>query len=401
MNKLTVRLISSFVVIIAIIVAIMVIGFKSSDLTLLAGANSPTSLNEDKKETLPPPSPIPSSTSLKVKETTHDSIPTIRPTNTPVPTATPTATTQPTVTPTPKQIVVQEIKFNPNEINGQNGLLALLQQPTATWTAAPHTVLVPTDALTATEVEDHLWFERPFPEPYGAWGSFNYPYGTNGHGEYLWHFGVDIQGEGGKIIQAIGDGFIAFAGTDLTAMLGPYNDFYGQAVVIKHDELWNGQTVYTLYGHVSQSLVEAGQHVKTGEPIAKVGQSGIAMGNHLHLEVRVGGNTYNHTRNPDLWVRPDPGYGVITGRVMDKQGYFVPVQLVTLHFANQSPSFWRETYTYPDNLVNYDDKRFENFSFSDVPVGDYFLKSSVDGQELIVPITVKEYSTSFALFQQK
>ncbi len=377
MNKLIIRVILSFI----IIIGLVIIGFKqvivASNTVLLAtvvAMPTPVVLDLDLAR--------PTATMVLIK-------PLVMPTSTVSPTASPT--------PTPKPLVVEQLDFKPGELTGAQGLLTLLQ---STATPPPHIVPVPPNAPDPTTVTDHFWFARPFIEPYTAWGSFNYPYGTNAHGEYLWHFGIDILKEPHETIYAVKDGVIAFAGTDDILRLGEWKDFYGQAVVIKHDELWNGQPVYSLYGHVSKTLAEVGQHVKTGDPIAEVGQSGIAMGYHLHFEVRVGGNTYDHTRNPDLWVRSDPGYGVIAGRVVDKQGYFVPIQLVTLHRPSQSPSFWRETYTYPNNIVNYDDQYLENFTFSDVAIGEYQLKTSFGGQELVVPVTVKEYQTSFVLLLQ-
>ena len=151
----------------------------------------------------------------------------------------------------------------------------------------------------------------------------------------------------------------------------PWPDFYGQALIIEHDQTWQEQPVYTLYGHVSKLLVQVGQQVKAGDPIAEVGQLGVALGPHLHLEVRVGDITYEDTRNPDLWIRPDPDFGVIVGRVVDHQNYFVPQQLVTLHRADNPSTFWRQTFTYPDNIVNTDENFVETFSFSDVPAGSY------------------------------
>jgi murein DD-endopeptidase MepM/ murein hydrolase activator NlpD len=247
-----------------------------------------------------------------------------------------------------------------------------------------------------------LWFTRPFTEAYPNWGSFYYPYGTNGNGQYLWHFGIDIQSFQGQPIVAVGDGRVVHAGPDTTAQtqLGPWTNFYGQAVLIEHHQRWDNRPVYTLYGHVSRVLVGVGQEIKAGQPIALVGGLGVATGPHLHLEVRVGGTTYYDARNPDLWVRPDPGYGVIAGRVVDYQNFLVPVQLVTLHRANESKRSWRQIFTYPDHEVKSDDKRVETFTFADVPAGQYLLKTTFDGHQLMVPVTVKDGATSFVELKQ-
>jgi hypothetical protein len=74
--------------------------------------------------------------------------------------------------------------------------------------------------------------------------------------------------------------------------------------------------------------------------------------------------------------------------------------LVTLHRANNPGSFWRQTYTYPDNVVNSDDEYGETFTFSDVPAGDYLVKTFFDGQQLTIPVTVKDQATSFVLLKQ-
>lgn len=272
--------------------------------------------------------------------------------------------------------------------------------PTPTPTPVPRTVPVPTDMPDYTRAQDHFWFTRPFTDDYQTWGSYYYPYGTNGRGQYLWHYGIDIQNQQGTTIVAVGDGTVIHAGPDTSTPLGPWPDFYGQAVVIRHDRDWEGLPVYTLYGHVSKVLVQVGQQVKTGDPIAQVGQLGVALGPHLHLEVRVGAGGYADARNPDLWVRPDAGFGVIAGRVTDYQNYFVPQQLVTLHRAGDPSRFWRQTFTYPDGEVAWDDTYSETFTFSDVPTGNYLLKTFFDGRQLTVPITVTHQATTFVLLEQ-
>ncbi|MDM8519866.1 M23 family metallopeptidase, partial [Anaerolineales bacterium HSG6] len=265
-------------------------------------------------------------------------------------------------------------------------------------TPAPRIIAVPTDTLPNEALESHLWFGRPFPD-YGAWGSFQYPYGSNSKGNFLWHYGIDVQASFGNTILTIGDGVVIHAGPDdLEHLLGPWPDFYGQAVVIEHAS-WHDQPVYSLYGHVSKLLVAEGQTVTKDDPIAKVGSGGVALGAHLHVEVRVGANSYSHTRNPNLWIRPDRGYGALAGRVMDANGFFVPVQLITLQHPETPKNYWRETYTYPNDQVNYDDMYVENFVIGDVPVGDYILKAKVDGQAISMTVSIPPREVTFVTLQ--
>lgn len=94
------------------------------------------------------------------------------------------------------------------------------------------------------------------------------------------HSGIDIAAPRGTAIKAAASGTVTYSGNA--------GDGYGNYVVISH-----GNGVQTLYGHCSQLLVSKGQKVSQGEVIAKVGSTGNSTGNHLHLEVRKNGITYN------------------------------------------------------------------------------------------------------------
>jgi murein DD-endopeptidase MepM/ murein hydrolase activator NlpD len=342
-------------------------------------------------------------------------------TNTPSPTPTATATYTPTATPTPTYTPSPSATLTVTPTSSPTPKSAATtgrRTATATATATPVGTPTPTDTPTPTptpvprkvlassldlpdpaKAEDHFWFTRPFSGTFAAWGSPYYPFGTNNRGEYLWHHGIDIQNPMGTPILAVGDGIVVRAGPDDVLPFGPSLNFFGQAVLIRHNQELNDQPVYSLYGHVSKVLVREEQPVRSGDVVAEVGQAGIALGPHLHLEIRVGGTTYGDVRNPDLWVRPDPGYGVVAGRVIDARGYMVPQQPIFLHRAEQPDRFWRQTFTYPDNEVKSDTAWGETFTFADVPVGGYVLKTYFDGQLYTRPISVTNQATTFVLIQ--
>ena len=101
--------------------------------------------------------------------------------------------------------------------------------------------------------------------------------------EKNYHTGVDIGMAQGTEILAGHDGTVTLAGEA---------GGYGLCVAIE-GEAYEGHTLTTKYGHCSQVLVSAGQEVKAGDVIAKVGSTGNSTGAHLHLEVLVDGQYLN------------------------------------------------------------------------------------------------------------
>ncbi len=90
-----------------------------------------------------------------------------------------------------------------------------------------------------------------------------------------YHGGVDYGAEVGTPVLAAGRGRVVLA-EELTVR--------GQAVIIDH-----GLGVYSGYYHLSEIAVEAEQKVERGDPIGKIGSTGLSTGPHLHWEIRVGG----------------------------------------------------------------------------------------------------------------
>ena len=93
------------------------------------------------------------------------------------------------------------------------------------------------------------------------------------------HTGLDISAITGTDIKVVADGTVISAG---------YSGSYGYLVKVDH-----GNGVETWYAHTSKMYVKKGDTVKAGDVIAAVGSTGNSTGPHLHLEIRVNGETVN------------------------------------------------------------------------------------------------------------
>lgn len=190
--------------------------------------STPTDLPTATYTTTPTPSSTASSTPSSTPTFTPHS-----PTATFTPTFTPERAVTPTTTPTKAATIAADLVMTTTLVLTQNisltptGVITPAGTPTPSPTPVPRTVKVPTDMPNYSEAEDHFWFTRPFTNAYKTWGSYYYPYGTNGRGQYFWHYGIDIENPQRTTIIAVGDGTITHAGTDEETLLGPWFGFYG------------------------------------------------------------------------------------------------------------------------------------------------------------------------------
>lgn len=85
--------------------------------------------------------------------------------------------------------------------------------------------------------------------------------------------GVNIAAPEGTEVRAAADGVVVYEGTELEG--------YGKLLLVKHAD-----NFVTAYAHNSEILVREGDHVRIGQSIARVGQSGSAAEPQLHFEIR-------------------------------------------------------------------------------------------------------------------
>jgi len=98
-------------------------------------------------------------------------------------------------------------------------------------------------------------------------------------GESAFHAGLDFAGAPGTRVLAVADGVVSYAGRDRG---------YGKLVEITH-----GGGYVTRYAHNASVLVQPGQTVRRGDPIALMGSTGRSTGPHVHFEVLRGGRPVN------------------------------------------------------------------------------------------------------------
>lgn len=117
-----------------------------------------------------------------------------------------------------------------------------------------------------------------------------------------YHAGIDISdgGIGGDQIVASDAGKVVVAENYCPHDWGKNNSCgcgggYGRYCIVDH-----GNGYMTLYGHMTNCIVTAGQTVEQGETLGYVGSTGFSTGNHLHFEVRQNGVAMN----PENYVSP-------------------------------------------------------------------------------------------------
>jgi murein DD-endopeptidase MepM/ murein hydrolase activator NlpD len=231
----------------------------------------------------------------------------------------------------------------------------------------------------ATTPYDHFYFARPIAADQVNWPLANYRYGGIFDPPFV-HTGVDIDAPEGTPILAAGSGTIVWADWGLLRESpGDRSDPYGQAVVIRMDFGYHGQQLYSVYAHMSKILAIVGQHVNTGEVIGLVGHTGHVTGPHVHFEIRLGEDSFYYTYNPELWMAPPEGWGVLVGRITDTNN--ATLQQLDVYVKNTISGETRMVKTYGPGPVNHDPVYDENMAIGDLPAGLYKITFNYKGKD--------------------
>jgi murein DD-endopeptidase MepM/ murein hydrolase activator NlpD len=154
-----------------------------------------------------------------------------------------------------------------------------------------------------------------------------------------------------------------------------------------------------------------GARVRAGQAIAKVGNTGRATNDHLHLELAasptdsIGAIVDSlqrfppYTTNPELWIEPLPGTGVVAGQVFDADGTPIPharVYGLVKREPAETPFSFAETYGehgHPHPLYG------EHFAVGDVPEGTYVVGTDIGGKRVLRRVAVETGKLTWVVFR--
>ncbi len=98
------------------------------------------------------------------------------------------------------------------------------------------------------------------------------------------HNGIELEAPAGNTVNAVYDGEVVYAS---------WFEGYGNLLILSHPG-----NVHSLYGYLADYRVQVGDVVRTGQPIAWVGDTGSLDGPRLYFEIRVEGQPVD----PEGWL---------------------------------------------------------------------------------------------------
>jgi hypothetical protein len=112
--------------------------------------------------------------------------------------------------------------------------------------------------------------------------------------------------------------------------------------------------------------------------------------------VRLGRNNFFVTRNPELWLAPPQGWGILAGRLTDSFGELLSGHVITV-IAKSNGQTWTVK-TYGKGAAISDAYYQENLTLGDLPAGDYVVWIPFEGGVYNVDVTVSPGMVSYFKF---
>ncbi len=258
----------------------------------------------------------------------------------------------------------------------------------------------------APKVPLTVWLHRPIARTHNSLIDQTYRYGSTMGGFFQQHQGVEFNNPDGTPVMAALGGRVVYAGP---AEAG------ARTVAIRHDTTVTsgGRTfrLYSIYYHNSSLAVKVGGRVKTGQVIARVGNTGRATNDHLHLELAasptdsIGAIVDSlqrfppYTVNPELWLEPLPRTGIVAGQVFDASGAPVPqarIYGLIKREPIETPFSYAETY---GDKAHGHPLYGEHFAIGDVPEGTYVVGTEIGGRKVYRRVTVEAGKLTWVVFK--
>lgn len=251
-----------------------------------------------------------------------------------------------------------------------------------------------------------VWFRRPIDPADNPSIDQTWRYGATMGGSFPPSRGVEFNDPDGTAVLAIGAGVVTYAGRAGQGSL---------TVAIRHDSTLvvdgRKRAVWSVYYHNSRLEVKAGQRVAAGQRIARAGGTSRAANEHVRLEIQVAPPDSAaaivdslerfppYATNPELWIEPLPGTGIIAGRVLDGAGHAVSgarIYGLEKPEPRETPFSYIETYgeqAHPHPLYG------EQFAVSDVPPGTYVLGTEIEGIKVFRRVVVQPGLLTWVVFK--
>ncbi len=250
------------------------------------------------------------------------------------------------------------------------------------------------------------WLSRPIPGEDNQRIDQTYRYGSTMGGNFQQHQGVEFNNPDGTPVLAVLAGDVVHAGPAEQGAL---------TVTVRHDTTiaagGKQYRLYSTYFHNTELVAKVGDRVRRGQMVARVGNTGRATNDHLHLELSASptdslgaivDSTQRfppYTTNAELWLEPLPGTGIVAGQVFDSTGAPVPqarIYGLIKPEPAETPYSFAETYGergHPHPLYG------EHFAVSDVPAGTYLVGTEIGGRRTLRRVTVEPGKLTWVVFR--